>query len=477
MPLFRPKENNSKLNFLIKYKKELDVIGDTVDVLYKLEEIDILYMYVDDMSLVNDIILSNIYKRKYKVFVFVNSKFIPTQFTNIIKQKILKYFSNNIQLKCSIIYNHYNFPQKDTFIKMSEFKVSNESKIQYSFENPIFYIGQYGTSGYATAAKGYIAKYVIENCPIEWYPLYFDDTKLDKNFYVDSLAESAVNYKLGVKLQEITSIVHCTPDLYPKMITEKSLKKYKQIIGFCTWESNKLPTNWSNFINIMDEIWVPSEYNKIHYVESGVKIPIKVVPHVWFKQKLFNKNNIKIYDFMGNLIPTCKYTYYTIGEFTERKGIIDAIKTFDKLYNNNKNIQLIIKTSYKEYNIKNLTYCIESIKSVTKNLGKSIFLIIKNISNLEMLCIHSIGDCYISFTRGEGFGLTIFDALNYYKPIIATGYSGHIDFLGKDYSGLINYELVQVSGMDKFSNSYTKDQLWAMPNLDHAYTLMEYQIK
>ena len=95
---------------------------------------------------------------------------------------------------------------------------------------------------------------------------------------------------------------------------------------------------------------------------------------------------------------------------------------------------------------------------------------------MELLCIHSMGDCYVSLTRGEGFGLTIFEAFNYKKPVIATGYSGHIDFLGRKYSGLVNYEMETVSGMDNFSKQYTKDQKWAKPNLDHAYSLMENNI-
>ena len=89
-----------------------------------------------------------------------------------------------------------------------------------------------------------------------------------------------------------------------------------------------------------------------------------------------------------------------------------------------------------------------------------------------MLALHSIGDCYVSLTKAEGFGLTIFDAFNYGKNIIATGYSGHLDFLGGNHPGLVRYKIGPVKGMKTFSSNYTDEQSWAYPDLDHAIDLM-----
>ena len=48
----------------------------------------------------------------------------------------------------------------------------------------IKYIGQSGTSGYASAAKGYLADYVLRNTTVSWMPLLFDNSNNDKNYYV-----------------------------------------------------------------------------------------------------------------------------------------------------------------------------------------------------------------------------------------------------------------------------------------------------
>jgi len=76
-------------------------------------------------------------------------------------------------------------------------------------------------------------------------------------------------------------------------------------------------------------------------------------------------------------------------------------------------------------------------------------------------------------TRSEGFGLTIFDAYNYGKRVIVTGYGGQLDYLGIQYSGLVNYTLVDVNNMESFNGNYNhSDQLWAQPDLQHFRKLI-----
>lgn len=60
--------------------------------------------------------------------------------------------------------------------------------------------------------------------------------------------------------------------------------------------------------------------------------------------------------------------------------------------------------------------------------------------------------------------------------VVTTGYSAPVEFLGKDYKGLVNYKLNKlnkVSGMESFSTNYSSDQEWVYPDLDHAYELMK----
>ena len=50
-------------------------------------------------------------------------------------------------------------------------------------------------------------------------------------------------------------------------------------------------------------------------------------------------------------------------------------------------------------------------------------------------------DCYVSLHRAEGFGLTLAEAMAIGKPVIATGYSGNVDFMNDANSYLVDYEI------------------------------------
>ena len=78
-------------------------------------------------------------------------------------------------------------------------------------------------------------------------------------------------------------------------------------------------------------------------------------------------------------------------------------------------------------------------------------------------------DCYVSLHRAEGFGLTMAEAMAMGKPVIATGYSGNLDFMDPGCAYLVDYELTTVGpGID----IYPEDGIWAEPSVDHAAALM-----
>jgi len=176
--------------------------------------------------------------------------------------------------------------------------------------NGIYYIGQYGTSGYASAAKGYLYNYHSMGIPITWDPLYFDDSKLDDldpyNVIIKSLINKPIaNYDIA--------ILHCTPDLWPSLKIEKqSQLNNKILIGYCTWETDKIPSNWAKCINeSVHELYVPSTYNKEVFFKCGVKIPIRVCPHIFLDRKLYSPEKVKLGEFLDHK----KYTFYNINMY------------------------------------------------------------------------------------------------------------------------------------------------------------------
>jgi len=80
--------------------------------------------------------------------------------------------------------------------------------------------------------------------------------------------------------------------------------------------------------------------------------------------------------------------------------------------------------------------------------------------------LHTRGDCYVTLARGEGWGIGAFDATAYGNPVVATGWGGFLEYLDADSAFLVDHTLTAVEH-NAFA-SYSPDQQWAAPDLDHA---------
>ena len=339
----------------------------------------------------------------------------------------------------------------------------------------VYYIAQYGTSGYASAAKGYLYHYFTNGIPVTWDTLRFDNSKLSDDDVYNVVVKSLINKPIA---QHDMVIMHSTPDMWPQFHRDKEAAiKGRVINGYCTWETSQLPPNWVTCINnSVHEVWCPSTYNKNTFEASGVKVQIRVVPHIWLPHVLPDPKNVRVVDTRtGDRIEkNGRYTFYTIGEFIARKSIVETIQAYCEAFSHNDPVRLILKIHYRGYSQNNKMECENMLTEEIKKYHSPppIIYLLENMTEKEILALHSIGDCYLALTKSEGFGLTIFDAFNYGKSLICTNYSGYLDFLGKTYPGLIHYKLGPVTGMTAFSANYTEEQSWAYPDIDHAIELM-----
>jgi glycosyltransferase involved in cell wall biosynthesis len=83
----------------------------------------------------------------------------------------------------------------------------------------------------------------------------------------------------------------------------------------------------------------------------------------------------------------------------------------------------------------------------------------------------SASDCYVSLHRAEGFGYTCAEAMAYGKPVIATGYSGNLQFMNEANSYLVRYREIEVEVPE---GPFQRGSVWADPDLAHAAELMRF---
>jgi hypothetical protein len=159
------------------------------------------------------------------------------------------------------------------------------------------------------------------------------------------------------------------------------------------------------------------------------------------------------------------------GEFGEdRKNVGYMIKVFLEVFKNKINTPaLIMKTNSATTSIMDRNQILEKIEAIRKTVkGRipNIYLLHGDLEDEDIndLYNHPKVKSMISFTKGEGFGRPLLEFTLSEKPLIASGWSGHIDFLDKDASILIGGELKPIHSSAVVANMLIADSQWFTPD-------------
>jgi glycosyltransferase involved in cell wall biosynthesis len=134
----------------------------------------------------------------------------------------------------------------------------------------------------------------------------------------------------------------------------------------------------------------------------------------------------------------------------DRKDVGMLIKTFLETFKDKKSKPgLILKASAGNYSIMDKDEIVDKIRKIEESIGgdlPSIYLLHGELSDDEVneLYNHSKVKAHISFTKGEGYGRPLLEASISQKPVIASNYSGHVDFLDSEMSTLLPGLLTQI---------------------------------
>lgn len=99
----------------------------------------------------------------------------------------------------------------------------------------------------------------------------------------------------------------------------------------------------------------------------------------------------------------------------------------------------------------------------------SLVLIDRYLARPDLNALLQAADAYVSLHRSEGFGFTIAEAMALGKPVVATGWSGNMDFMTRENSCPIDYALVT---LESDYGPYTRGQRWADPDVAQAAAQM-----
>ena len=262
-------------------------------------------------------------------------------------------------------------------------------------------------------------------------------------------------------------------------------------------ETTIVPKDFIDGVNRMDLTLVPSKFTKDVLVgtvyqqkdknsgnivgEFKITKPVEVLFEGVDVEIFLNPN--KNVDVLSEV--KTDFNFLTVGHWLkgnlgqDRKDIGMVIKTFATVFQNlpkEKQPGLIIKTSSAGFSVMDRETMRERIEDLTKSFGDNcppIYLIHGDLSENEMASLyhHPKVKAMVSFTKGEGYGRPLAEFTLSGKPILVSGWSGHVDFLPTEHSVLLEGGLTQVdeSAADTF---ILKEAQWFSVNYSNAANLM-----
>ena len=272
-------------------------------------------------------------------------------------------------------------------------------------------------------------------------------------------------------------------------------------------ETTAVSNAWIEGCNKMDLIIVPSEHSKDGFVKAlyekmqtlpdGKQQKIGELKLEKPIEVLFEGVDLDVYKPLDNssldLVDDIKEDFCFLhvglwgngGYGEDRKDIAKLVKIFYESFANKKEKPaLILKSCGATFSILDREACLEKINEIKSRFPKdwdlpNVYLLHGSLSTEEMnkLYNHPKVKSFVSLTHGEGFGRPLLEATMTGLPVIASAWSGQMDFLSDTNSLLLGGELKQVPKSQVWKDIIIEEAQWFDVNETQTYKALNYCFK
>ncbi|MEO8715589.1 MAG: glycosyltransferase family 4 protein [Acetobacteraceae bacterium] len=258
------------------------------------------------------------------------------------------------------------------------------------------------------------------------------------------------------------TIVHVQPEpLFDTAFERAGLAEPRGAwrIGYWYWELDEIPDSWLAREDRVDELWVASRF-VAEALKTRFRIPVfalppgvELTPFAPLPRAHFGLSEDRF---------VFLFVFHAMSGM-ERKNPLGLIAAFRRAFGADPSVELVLKTSFGDRH----PDLMRELRDAAE--GSNVRVIDAVFTREATLALMDACDCYVSLHRSEGFGLTMAEAMLLGKPVIATNYSGNVDFMHTTNSLLVDYELVS---LDRDLPPYPVGSRWAEPSIEHAARLM-----
>lgn len=232
-------------------------------------------------------------------------------------------------------------------------------------------------------------------------------------------------------------------------------------IGYWLWELEKFPRDWRGSFKLVDEVWAPTTFVRDAIgAATGTPVLRMPMPIEFEAPRGMDRTTFGL--------PPDEFVFlfsYDFNGFASRKNPDATIAAFRRAFDGRvKGVRLLVKSS-------NGDRFPDRLEALQRSVSDDRRIEIRDgfLTREEMFGLQNASDAFISLHRSEGFGMGLAECMYLGKPVIATGYSGNMDFMDASNSMPVDYRLISLHRGDY---PYWQGQQWAEPDIQHAARLM-----
>lgn len=275
--------------------------------------------------------------------------------------------------------------------------------------------------------------------------------------------EHSLDAWIGEDLPHPVSIIFVNPDYLTQALEFVGAERLagQHLIACWFWELERVPNAWLPSIALVDEIMVATRFVE-HAFSKVTDKPILRVPQ---PLSVIGDSGLQRADFE---LEEDKFIFLITFDFSswpDRKNPYAAIAAFKRAFPKERDdVRLLVKSSngYRYH---------DWFRRLLGEAATDPRIIVRDevIDRAHVYALQRCCDAYVSLHRAEGFGLGLAECMAMGKPVIATAWSGNMDFMETGNAMLVGYRLVPVR---EGEYPHEPGDVWAEPNVEDAATFM-----